>query len=72
MAVHGDGLALARWALVGDEIHCGTLVVAGRAVKYDRSYWLVCPTRAKDLPGARTFIDWIRAEANLFTTTRSV
>jgi len=43
----GMVLALARWALVGDEIHCGTLVVAGRAVKYDRSYWLVCPTRAQ-------------------------
>lgn len=42
----------------------------GRAVKFARSYWLVCPTRAQDLPGVKTFMDWVRAEAKLFTTTR--
>jgi LysR family glycine cleavage system transcriptional activator len=72
MAIHGEGLALARWSLVADEIHCGTLVAAGRAVKYDRSYWLVCPTRARDLQGTKAFMDWIHAEADLFTTNRSV
>ena len=72
MAIHGDGLALARRSLVADEIHGGALVAAGRVVKYDRSYWLVCPPRTKDLRGARTFMDWIRAEADLFTTTRIV
>ena len=72
MAIHGVGLALARWTLVADEIHCGSLVAAGRLVKYDRSYWLVCPTRAEDLQGVRTFMDWIRAEAALFTSTRIV
>jgi LysR family glycine cleavage system transcriptional activator len=72
MAIHGAGLALARWSLVADEIHCGTLVAAGRAVKFDRSYWLVCPTRGKDLRSAKTFMDWIRAEADLFTTTRVI
>ena len=72
MAIQGAGLGLARWSLVADEIHCGTLAVAGRTVKYDRSYWLVCPTRAKDLRGARTFMDWIRAEAELFANTRIV
>jgi LysR family transcriptional regulator, glycine cleavage system transcriptional activator len=70
MAVRGAGLALARWSLVADEIQCGSLVAAGHTVKYDRSYWLVCPTRAQDLQSARVFMDWIRAEADQFTTTR--
>jgi LysR family glycine cleavage system transcriptional activator len=70
MAIQGAGLALARWSLVADEIHCGTLVAAGRAVKYVRSYWLACPTRAQELPGVKTFMDWVRAEVKLFTTTR--
>jgi LysR family glycine cleavage system transcriptional activator len=72
MAIHGSGLALTRWSLVADEILCGTLVAAGRAVKYARSYWLVCPTRAQDLPGVKTFMDWIRAESKLFSTPRIV
>ena len=72
MAIQGAGLGLARWSLVADEIHCGTLAVAGRTVKYDRSYWLVCPTRAKDLPAGRTFMDWVRAEADMFISTRII
>ena len=72
MAVQGAGLALARWSLVADEIHCGTLVAAGRSVQYDRSYWLVCPTRAQGLHSVGTFVDWIRAEAELFKSTRHV
>ena len=72
MAIQGAGLGLARWSLVADEIHCGTLAVAGRTVKYDRSYWLVCPTRAKDLPAGRTFMDWVRAEAEMFISTRII
>jgi LysR family glycine cleavage system transcriptional activator len=72
MAIHGECLGLARWSLVADEIHHGALVAAGRAVKYERSYWLVCPNRARDLQGVRVFMDWIRAEADLFTTTRGV
>jgi LysR family glycine cleavage system transcriptional activator len=72
MAVQGAGLALARWSLVADEIHCGTLVAAGRSVQYDRSYWLVRPTRAQGLHSVGTFVDWIRAEAELFKSTRNV
>lgn len=72
MAMRGAGLALARWSLVADEIHCGTLVAAGRPVQYDRSYWLVCPARAQGLQSVTTFIDWLRAEAELFKTTRKV
>ncbi len=72
MGVQEAGLALARWSLVADEIHAGTLVAAGRPVQFLRSYWLVCPNRAQELQSAKIFMDWIRAEANLFNTTRRV
>jgi len=72
MAIHGESLGLARWSLVADEIHCGALVAAGRAVKYERSYWLVCPTRARELQVVKSFMGWIRAEVELFTTSRGV
>ncbi len=72
MAVQGAGLALARWSLVADEIHCGTLIAAGRPVHYQRGYWLVCPNRARELRNVRVFIDWLREEAKLFTSTRAV
>jgi LysR family glycine cleavage system transcriptional activator len=72
MAVLGAGLALARWSLVADDIHCGALVAAGRPVQYGRSYWLVWPSRAEGLQSVRAFIDWMRAEAQLFTATRTL
>jgi LysR family glycine cleavage system transcriptional activator len=72
MAVQGAGLALGRWSLVADEIHCGRLVAAGHAVKYERSYWLVCPARSRDLRNVGVFIDWVREEAQLFTSSRAV
>jgi LysR family glycine cleavage system transcriptional activator len=71
MAVLGAGLALGRWSLVADDIHCGALVAAGRPVQYGRGYWLVCPSRAEGLQSVRAFLDWIRGEALLFTTTRT-
>jgi LysR family glycine cleavage system transcriptional activator len=66
MAVQGAGLALARWCLVADEINSGSLIAAGRPVRFDRSYWLVCPPRAQKLDSVRIFMDWIRAEAAVF------
>jgi LysR family transcriptional regulator, glycine cleavage system transcriptional activator len=72
MALQGAGLALARYALVADEIHRGALVAAGRPVQYVRSYWLVSPARAEGLQSAKTFMDWVRTEAEVFKTTRSV
>jgi len=67
LAVQGDGLALSRWCLVADEIARGTLVVAGdRPVRFAHGYWLVWPHRAQALPGARTFIDWLKHEAAAF------
>ena len=72
VAIQGGGLALARWSLVADEIACGTLIAAARPMLFERSYWLVYPARAQELAGARTFMDWIRAEAEIFRNSVSV
>lgn len=67
MAAQGAGLALARWSLVADEINAGRLVRAStRAMRLDRSYWIVCPLRSRDLPMVRSFSTWLRAEAAAF------
>ncbi len=67
MAVQGAGLALARWSLVADEIANGTLVRASvKAIPWDRSYWLVYPPRAADMPAVKAFSDWIKAESAAF------
>jgi LysR family glycine cleavage system transcriptional activator len=67
MAVQGDGLALARWSLVADDIANGTLVRASpKTIPWNRSYWLVYPPRTAALPAVKAFSDWIRAEAAAF------
>ena len=63
MAERGQGLALARWSLVAQEIESGVLAVAGPAVRFERSYWFVCPTRQKNVASVRLFRDWLVAEA---------
>ena len=63
MAERGQGLALARWSLVAQEISSGALVAAGPAVKFERSYWFVCPARQKNVASVKLFRDWLVAEA---------
>ena len=67
MASQGAGLALARWSLVADEISAGRLVRASpRAMRLERSYWVVCPLRSRDQPMVRSFSSWLHAEAAAF------
>lgn len=39
----GQGLALAMWCLVADDVSMSRLAVAGRAVRSARAYYFVCP-----------------------------
>jgi LysR family glycine cleavage system transcriptional activator len=66
MAVQGMGLALARWTLAADDIHCGALIAAARPVRFNRSYWLVCPARTQESAGVVAFMQWLRDEAQTF------
>ena len=72
MAAQGEGLALARWTLVADEISAGRLVRAStRAMRLERSYWIVCPRRSSNLPMVRSFSSWLQAEASGFPTPQT-
>jgi LysR family glycine cleavage system transcriptional activator len=59
----GQGLALARWSLVGDEVSKGRLVVAGRAVRSPQAYYFVCPPANLALDKVAAFQEWLAAES---------
>ena len=65
-ALAGQGVALARMALVHDQIARGELVepfgAAGR-VAAPSSYWMIPLPCARLRPELRAFIAWVRGEA---------
>jgi len=63
----GQGLALARWSLVADEVRDGRLAVASpRVLKFFRSYFFVCPPGLVRLDKVETFRRWIQETARAF------
>ena len=65
-AAAGQGLALARWSLVGDEVMLGRLAVAGRAVHSPRGYYFVCPPAQLALDKVAVFREWLTVECARF------
>jgi LysR family glycine cleavage system transcriptional activator len=60
----GNGLALARWSLVADQVRRGRLAVASRkVVPHVLTYYFVCPPKHRDMPKVAAFHGWLRAEA---------
>jgi len=64
-AAQGQGVALARHRLVGDDLSTGTLLrpFGERAVELGPSYWLVWSRRAAMRPATATVVAWLRREA---------
>jgi LysR family glycine cleavage system transcriptional activator len=62
----GQGLALARWSLVGDEVSKGRLAVAGRAVRSPQAYYFVCPLANVALDKVAVFQEWLMAECERY------
>jgi LysR family glycine cleavage system transcriptional activator len=62
----GQGLALARWSLVGDEVTMGRLAVAGRAVHSALAYYFVCSPALLALEKVAIFRDWLITECARF------
>jgi LysR family transcriptional regulator, glycine cleavage system transcriptional activator len=62
----GQGLALARWSLVGDEVTMGRLAVAGRAVHSANAYYFVCPPAHLALEKIAAFRSWLTSECTRF------
>lgn len=62
-AARGEGIALTRRSLVGEDLDSGTLVRVGRlALPIPESYWLVCPRALREAPRVKAFRAWVIAE----------
>jgi LysR family glycine cleavage system transcriptional activator len=62
----GQGLALAMWSLVADNVTIGRLAVAGRAVRAARAYYFVCPPAHLAIDKIATFREWLTSESLSF------
>jgi LysR family glycine cleavage system transcriptional activator len=62
----GQGLALARWSLVADEVSRQRLVVAGRSVKSPRAWYFVCPPSHLAMGKVSAFREWLIDECRHF------
>lgn len=63
-AIDGQGVALGRSALAGNDLEAGRLVQPfGPAIASDFRYYLVLPPGAAGRPKVRLFKDWLLAEA---------
>lgn len=62
----GQGLALARWSLVADDVTIGRLAVAGRAVHSAHAYYFVCPPALLTLEKVALFKEWLANEGARF------
>lgn len=63
-AIHGEGVALGRTALIEEELASGRLVrLFDLRMKAEMAYYIVYPPRAIERPMVRAFRDWLVAEA---------
>lgn len=70
-AIEGQGIALARTSLLGDDVRNGLLVrLFDVEVPSDRSYYFVYPPRMAGTPKIQMFGRWLHAEARTAVVTR--
>ena len=64
-AIDGQGVALGRTALVGDDLLAGRLVRPfDRVISADIAYWIVCPKGTAERPKIVAFREWLLVEAD--------
>jgi LysR family glycine cleavage system transcriptional activator len=69
----GQGLVLARWSLVEQEIASGKLVMASKKIMpTDRGYYFVCPNAYCTLAKVETFRIWLTKQARAAPRPRDV
>jgi LysR family glycine cleavage system transcriptional activator len=62
-AARGEGVALARSSIVGEDLERGTLRrLFTLAVPSRESYWFVSPRELAQAPKVKAFRDWVKAE----------
>ena len=64
-AIDGQGVALGRTALVGDDLLAGRLVRPfEQVIPADIAYWIVCPKGTAGRPKIAAFREWLLGEAD--------
>ena len=62
-AARGEGIALARRSIVGEDIERGVLKRLFKlSVPSVESYWFVCPKESAEAPNVKAFRDWVKEE----------
>ena len=62
-AARGEGVALARRSIVGEDLERGTLKRLFKiAVRARERYWFVSPKETAEAPRVKAFRDWVKAE----------
>ena len=62
-AVRGEGIALARDSIIGEDLQRGTLrKLFNVSVKTNERYWFVSPKELADLPKVKAFRAWVKSE----------
>jgi LysR family glycine cleavage system transcriptional activator len=62
-AARGEGIALGRRSIIGEDLQRGTLKRLFRiAVPSRETYWFVSPKALAETPKVRAFRDWVKAE----------
>ncbi|HUL97713.1 MAG TPA: transcriptional regulator GcvA [Usitatibacter sp.] len=71
-ASRGEGIALARRSIVGEDLERGTLVkLFDVTVPSRESYWFVSPKPLADAPLVKAFRDWVKAELAALSPARA-
>jgi LysR family glycine cleavage system transcriptional activator len=62
-AARGEGIALARRSIVGEDLERGVLKRLGNlAVPSHERYWFVAPKESFEAPNVKAFREWVKAE----------
>ena len=62
-AARGEGVAIARSSIVGEDLERGVLKrLFGVSVRSSESYWFVSPRELADSPRVKAFRDWVKSE----------
>ena len=70
-AARGEGVALARRSIIGEDLERGTLVrLFDVAVKCREAYWFVCPRSLANAERILAFKDWVKEELRIEAAAR--
>jgi DNA-binding transcriptional LysR family regulator len=62
-AARGEGVAMARSSIVGEDLERGVLKrLFDVSVRSSESYWFVSPKEVADSPKVKAFRDWVKSE----------